>query len=55
MSAGYMVWSCQSDLAVKKNQKTKSKKLTTLAGAPLADNQNSMTAGPHGPLLMQDY
>ncbi|MEX0693245.1 MAG: catalase [Rhodospirillales bacterium] len=31
------------------------KKLTTTAGAPIADNQNSQTAGPRGPLLMQDY
>ncbi len=30
------------------------KKLTTGAGAPVADNQNVMTAGPRGPLLMQD-
>ena len=29
--------------------------LTTTAGAPIADNQNSETAGPRGPLLMQDY
>ena len=29
--------------------------LTTTAGAPIADNQNSLTAGPRGPLLMQDY
>ena len=29
--------------------------LTTSAGAPVADNQNSLTAGPRGPLLMQDY
>lgn len=29
--------------------------LTTTAGAPIADNQNSITAGPRGPLLMQDY
>jgi catalase len=26
-----------------------------LAGAPVADNQNSITAGPRCPLLMQDY
>lgn len=32
-----------------------SKKLTTTAGAPVADNQNSATAGALGPLLMQDY
>ncbi|MFA5900951.1 MAG: catalase [Hyphomicrobium sp.] len=29
--------------------------LTTTAGAPIADNQNSQTAGPLGPVLMQDY
>lgn len=29
-------------------------KLTTVAGAPVADNQNAMTAGPRGPVLMQD-
>jgi catalase len=29
--------------------------LTTSAGAPIADNQNSETAGPRGPLLVQDY
>lgn len=34
---------------------SESKKLTTSAGAPIADNQNSITAGPRGPVLMQDY
>ena len=29
--------------------------MTTAAGTPVADNQNSQTAGPRGPLLMQDY
>nr|WP_314433583.1 catalase [uncultured Brevundimonas sp.] len=29
--------------------------LTTSAGAPVADNQNSLTAGPRGPVLMQDW
>ncbi|AFI83267.1 catalase [Methylophaga nitratireducenticrescens] len=29
-------------------------KLTTIGGAPVVDNQNSMTTGPRGPLLMQD-
>ena len=28
--------------------------LTTAAGAPVADNQNTMTAGPRGPVLLQD-
>ena len=30
------------------------KKLTTSAGCPVSDNQNVMTAGPHGPQLLQD-
>lgn len=29
-------------------------KLTTAAGAPVVDNNNSMTAGPRGPMLLQD-
>jgi catalase len=29
--------------------------LTTASGAPIADNQNSLTAGPRGPVLLQDY
>lgn len=33
----------------------KPSRLTTTAGAPIADNQNSETAGPRGPVLMQDY
>jgi catalase len=28
--------------------------LTTAAGAPVPDNQNSLTAGPRGPMLLQD-
>ncbi len=31
------------------------KRLTTTAGAPIPDNQNSITAGDRGPVLMQDY
>ena len=31
------------------------KTMTTSAGAPIADNQNSQTVGPRGPILMQDY
>ncbi|HEX7303057.1 catalase [Lentzea sp.] len=30
------------------------KPLTTAAGAPVADNQNSLTAGARGPVLLQD-
>ena len=29
--------------------------MTTAAGTPVVDNQNSETAGPRGPVLMQDY
>src|SRR5690625_4638237 len=32
----------------------KKKRLTTAAGAPVANNQDSMTAGPRGPMLLQD-
>ncbi len=35
----------------KENKKTK---LTTDVGAPVSDNQNAMTAGPRGPMLLQD-
>jgi len=31
------------------------KQLTTSAGIPVGDNQNSLTAGPRGPLLVQDW
>jgi catalase len=31
------------------------KTLTTAAGRPVGDNQNSLTAGPRGPVLIQDY
>jgi catalase len=31
------------------------KTLTTDAGIPVGDNQNSLTAGPRGPLLVQDW
>ncbi|MBN9019483.1 MAG: catalase [Rhizobiales bacterium] len=30
-------------------------KMTTTAGAPISDNQNSLTAGERGPVLMQDW
>lgn len=32
----------------------KKKKLTTVAGAPVPNNQDSLTAGPRGPMLLQD-
>ena len=33
----------------------KQKTLTTSSGAPVTDDQNSLTAGPRGPVLMQDW
>lgn len=32
--------------------KDKKEKLTTNAGAPVSDNQNTMTAGPRDPVLL---
>ncbi len=29
--------------------------MTTTVGNPVSDIQNSITAGPRGPMLMQDY
>ncbi|GEN32328.1 catalase [Cerasibacillus quisquiliarum] len=34
--------------------KNKHNKLTTAAGAPVPDYENSLTAGPRGPMLLQD-
>src|SRR5580704_2203993 len=34
---------------------TKRPTLTTSVGAPIGDNQNSVTAEQHGPVLLQDY
>ena len=31
------------------------KKLTTTSGNPIADNQNSLTAGSRGGIMLQDY
>lgn len=33
----------------------KNKKLTTASGRPYFENEDSMTAGPRGPILLQDY
>src|ERR1700730_14638390 len=37
------------------SSKRSNDRLTTSAGNPLADNQNALSAGPRGPLLLQDY
>src|SRR5690606_21874604 len=36
------------------NNNNDKKKLTTAAGAPVTDYESSMTAGPRGPILLQD-
>lgn len=51
--------SVQDALKIKNSKKEKNnmdekKKLTSVAGAPVVDNQNSVTAGPRGPMLLQD-
>ena len=33
---------------------TKKSQLTSISGAPVANNQDSLTAGPRGPMLLQD-
>ena len=33
----------------------KKRPLTTAFGQPVGDDQHSLTAGPRGPILMQDY
>jgi len=35
--------------------KKKNKKLTTASGRPYYENENSMSVGPRGPVLLQDY
>jgi catalase len=34
---------------------TDKKQLTTSAGRPVGDNQNSLTAGPRGPVVLEDF
>ncbi len=36
-------------------ENSEKKKLTRTTGAPVPDNQNVQTAGPRGPMLMQDF
>ena len=37
------------------SEKQKNRKLTTASGRPYVENENSMSAGVRGPLLLQDY
>jgi catalase len=36
-------------------EKEKNRKLTSASGKPYVENENSLSAGPRGPLLLQDY
>ncbi|QQE10063.1 catalase [Planctomycetota bacterium] len=40
---------------IRKPDDNKKRKLTTASGIPVPDNQNSVTAGERGPVLIQDY
>ena len=31
------------------------KQMTTAAGRPVGDNQNSLTVGPRGPIVFEDF
>ncbi|WP_411842602.1 catalase [Salinicoccus sp. HZC-1] len=42
------------DQAREQSQNQNPDRLTTLFGAPVGDRENSMTAGPRGPMVMQD-
>jgi len=39
---------------LRRNAMTEKITMTTTSGCPVADNQNSLSAGPRGPLLLQD-
>jgi len=38
----------------KQKDRENQQKMTTVAGAPVGNNQDSMTAGPRGPMMLQD-
>ncbi len=38
----------------KKKDKENQQKMTTVAGAPVGNNQDAMTVGPRGPMVLQD-
>ena len=37
------------------NEQKPKRRLTTAAGMPVPDNENSKTAGPRGPVLLEDF
>ena len=40
--------------SVKQNSNSKTKEITTLWGEPIGDDTNTLTAGPRGPVLLED-
>ena len=42
-------------MATDKPEKAQCPVMTTNAGRPVGDNQNSVTVGPRGPILMEDH
>jgi len=46
---------CTIKINVMQNEKNKTKKLTSASGKPYVEDENSMSAGPRGPLLLQDF
>jgi catalase len=51
---GFALTASQNQTQNKGANMDEKKKLTTAAGAPVPENDNAMTAGPRGPMLMQD-
>src|SRR5262245_20523579 len=53
--SGGTSWCCRGRQGRKEKHMAKRPRLTTTSGMPVADNQNAITAGPRGPVLMQDF
>src|SRR5579871_3424619 len=53
MNSFPVFWCCKC--FNKPRRTSMSDRQTTTAGAPVADNQNTLTAGPRGPVLLEDY
>jgi catalase len=49
------LWITGNQISTRSGNTMQKKTLTTTSGAHIPDNQNSLTAGPRGPLLVQDH
>src|SRR5882672_7763124 len=59
-SHAFLLWPKFPTLKVKENRSKKrevmnKKQLTTTSGRPVGDNQNSLTVGPRGPVVFEDF